>query len=162
MSAPTIRWMIRRDMPEVIAIESECFDFPWSQEDFTTALSQRNCIGMVAERDEKVVGYMIYEFEKFKLNILNLAVMPSYWRQGIGSAMLNKLIGKLRIERRNRITLKVSEDNLRGHLFFKKLGFRAISVLRSHYEHNKADAYQFVYKVRTLKENESENLQRVN
>ncbi len=24
-----IRWMIRRDMPEVLAIEDESFEFPW-------------------------------------------------------------------------------------------------------------------------------------
>ena len=27
-----IRWMIRRDMPEVLAIEEDSFEFPWSEE----------------------------------------------------------------------------------------------------------------------------------
>jgi len=42
-----IRWMIRRDMPEVLDIESGSFEFPWSEEDFIRCLRQRNCIGMV-------------------------------------------------------------------------------------------------------------------
>ena len=25
-----IRWMIRRDMPEILNIEQHCFEFPWS------------------------------------------------------------------------------------------------------------------------------------
>src|SRR5438046_713436 len=29
-----IRWMIRRDMPAVLAIEQECFEFPWYEADF--------------------------------------------------------------------------------------------------------------------------------
>ena len=56
-----IRWMIRRDMPEVLEIEQSSFEFPWTEEDFIRCLRQRNCIGMVAEYDEKVVGFMIYE-----------------------------------------------------------------------------------------------------
>ena len=50
-----IRWMIRRDMPEVLSIENESFEFPWSEEDFIRCLRQRNCIGMVAEHHDRVV-----------------------------------------------------------------------------------------------------------
>ena len=50
-----IRWMIRRDMSEVLEIEKSSFEFPWSEEDFIRCLRQRNCIGMVAEFDDRVV-----------------------------------------------------------------------------------------------------------
>ena len=69
-----IRWMIRRDMPEVLDIENDGFEFPWSEEDFIRCLRQRNCIGMVAEHDERVVGFMIYELHKTRLHVLNFAV----------------------------------------------------------------------------------------
>ena len=64
--------MIRRDMPEVLDIEHASFEFPWSEEDFIRCLRQRNCIGMVAEHGERVVGFMIYELHKTKLHILEL------------------------------------------------------------------------------------------
>ena len=51
-----IRWMIRRDMPEVLQIEAASFEFPWLEDDFIRCLRQRNCIGMVAEYDDRVVG----------------------------------------------------------------------------------------------------------
>src|SRR3989475_11299114 len=76
-----IRWMIRRDMPEVLQAEQLSFEFAWTEEDFLRCLRQRNCIGMVAEQGEKVVGFMIYELHKSKLHILNFAVHPS-WRRG--------------------------------------------------------------------------------
>ena len=44
-----VRWMIRRDMTEVLEIEQEAFEFPWSDDDFTRCMRQRNCIGMVAD-----------------------------------------------------------------------------------------------------------------
>ena len=89
-----IRWMIRRDMAEVIAIEKESFEFPWSEDDFIRCLRQRNCIGMVAEMDDQVVGFMIYELHKNRLHILNFAVADRYRRLGIGTQMVSKLAGK--------------------------------------------------------------------
>src|SRR5688572_8371708 len=125
-----IRWMIRRDMPEVLSIEQDGFEFPWSEEDFIRCLRQRNCIGMVAEHDERVVGFMIYELHKSRLHILNFAVARDFQRRGAGTQMISKLIGKLSSQRRTRILLEVRETNLAAQLFFRAQGFRSVSVLR--------------------------------
>lgn len=142
-----IRWMIRRDMPEVQRIESHCFEFPWSEEDFIRCLRQRNCIGMVAEHEERVLGFMIYELHKTRLHVLNFAVHPQSRQHGVGRAMIKKLVSKLSHQRRNRILLEVRETNLAAQLFFRKAGFRAISVLRDFYDDTTEDAYlmQYVY-----------------
>ncbi|GAB5405434.1 MAG: ribosomal protein S18-alanine N-acetyltransferase [Aureliella sp.] len=144
-----IRWMIRRDMPSVLAIEEASFEFPWSEEEFIRCLRQRNCIGMVAERDDEVVGFMIYELHKNRLHLLNFAVCPSARRQEVGSRMLEKLSSKLSSDRRNRILLEVRETNLDAQLFFKSLNFRAISVLRDYYEDTTEDAYLMQYRYRS-------------
>ena len=143
-----IRWMIRRDMPEVLDIESRSFEFPWSEEDFIRCLRQRNCIGMVAEYDERVVGFMIYELHKNRLHILNFAVRPEFRRRGVATAMVKKLNGKLSQQRRNRILLEIRETNLGAQLFFRDSGFRAISVLRDFYEDTTEDAYLMQYRFR--------------
>jgi ribosomal-protein-alanine N-acetyltransferase len=142
-----IRWMIRRDMSEVLAIETGCFEFPWSEEDFIRCLRQRNCIGMVAEHEERVLGFMIYELHKTRLHVLNFAVHPEFRRRGVGSVMAQKLVSKLSHQRRNRILLEVRETNLAAQLFFRQTGFRAISVLRDFYHDTTEDAYlmQYVY-----------------
>jgi ribosomal-protein-alanine N-acetyltransferase len=136
-----IRWMIRRDMTEVLDIERGSFEFPWFEEDFIRCLRQRNCIGMVAEHGERVVGFMIYELHKTRLHILNFAVAPEFRHRGIGRQMIDKLLGKLSSQRRVRITLEVRETNLAAQLFFKSAGFRAVTVLRSYYEDSPEDAY---------------------
>lgn len=142
-----IRWMIRRDMPEVLEIEADSFEFPWSEEDFLRCLRQRNCIGMVAECQDRVVGFMIYELHKTRLHILNFAVARDMRRQSIGAQMALKLASKLSQQRRTRIILEVRETNLAAQLFFQKVGFRAVSVLRGFYEDTPEDAYvmQFRY-----------------
>lgn len=98
--------MIRRDMPEVLEIENDSFEFSWSEDDFVRCLRQRNCIGMVAEHDERIVGFMIYELHKNRLHVLNFAVRDDLRRRGIGSQMMRKLVQKLSNQRRNRIISK--------------------------------------------------------
>ena len=88
-----------------LQIESASFEFPWLEDDFIRCLRQRNCIGMVAEYDDHVVGFMIYELHKNQLRVLNFAVRPDIRRAGIGKQMIQKLIGKLTPQRRNRIML---------------------------------------------------------
>src|SRR5467141_1256153 len=142
-----IRWMIRRDMPEVLHTEQESFEFSWTEEDFLRCLRQRNCIGMVAERGEKVVGFMIYELHKSKLHILNFAVSPSCRRNGIGAQMVAKLVSKLSSHRRTRITLEVRETNLTAQLFFRSQDFKAVRVLRNFYEDSGEDAFLMQYRI---------------
>jgi len=143
-----IRWMIRRDMAEVLDIETESFEFPWSEDDFVRCLRQRNCIGMVAEHDDRVVGFMIYELHKTRLHVLNFAVSSEFRRQGVGSQMALKLASKLSQQRRSRITLEVRETNLAAQLFFRAQRFRAVSVLKDYYEDTTEDAYLMQYRYR--------------
>lgn len=140
-----IRWMIRRDMPEVLEIERGSFEFPWFEEEFIRCLRQRNCIGMVAEHGERVVGFMIYELHKSRLHILNFAVASDLRRRGIGAQMIEKLVGKLSSQRRTRISLEVRETNLAAQVFFRANGFRATSVLHEFYDDSPEDAYLMQY-----------------
>jgi [ribosomal protein S18]-alanine N-acetyltransferase len=142
-----IRWMIRRDMSDVLRTERDSFEFSWTEEDFLKCLRQRNCIGMVAECEEKVIGFMIYELHKAKLHVLNFAVHPEQRRLGVGKQMIAKLIGKLSSHRRTKITLAVRETNLGAQLFFKAMEFRALKVLRRYYEDSGEDAFMMQYKL---------------
>ncbi len=146
-----IRWMIRRDMPEVLQIERDSFEFPWVDEDFIRCLRQRNSIGMVAEHEGRVVGFMIYELHRARIHVLNFAVASLYQRLGVGSQMVAKLIAKLSVQRRSRIVLEIRETNLDAQLFFRENGFRAISVLHNFYDDTPEDAYLMQYRYRTEK-----------
>ena len=144
-----IRWMIRRDMPEVLEIERASFEFPWFEEDFIRCLRQRNCIGMVAEHAERVVGFMIYELHKTRLHILNFAVSPGVRHRAVGRQMIDKLVGKLSSQRRTHISLEVRETNLVAQIFFRESGFRATNVLRDFYDDSPEDAYVMEFCYRT-------------
>lgn len=140
-----IRWMIRRDMPEVLDIESACFSSPWSEDDFIRRLRQRNVIGMVLEVDERVHAFMLYELQRGRLELVNLAVGPLHQRGGLGTMLIEKLKSKLseNIGRRQTILVDVAERNLSFQLFLRSLGFRCVDI-----EHNPGgDDFRFVFEL---------------
>jgi ribosomal-protein-alanine N-acetyltransferase len=142
-----IRWLIRRDMHDVLTIERACFEQPWTEEDFLSCLRQRNCIGMVAESDHRIVGFMIYELHKAKLRVLNFATAPDAQRQGVGKQMIRRLVDKLSQQRRSEIMVEVRETNLDAQFFFRSQSFKAVCVLRSHYDDTYEDAYVMQYRL---------------
>lgn len=153
-----IRWLIRRDMPEVLSIERLCFEFPWTDEDFMVCLRTRNCIGMVADNGTEITGFMVYELHKSRIHILNFCVAPKWQRKGVGRVMVERLIDKLSQQRRHEIAAEVRERNLDAQLFFKRMGFKAASVVRDYYEDTDEDCYVFRYLLPgVLEESEARN-----
>ena len=156
-----IRWMIRRDLPEVLAIEDESFEFPWPEKAFVLCLRQRNSVVMVAEYNDRVVGFMLYELLPDRLHVLNFAVAADCRRRGVGSQMVAELAGKLadrgrlrRFEKHHSLSmilLEVRETNLAAQLFFRQHGFRAVSVLRDYHQDTSEDAYLLRYDYRQSK-----------
>ncbi len=135
-----IRWMIRRDMEEVLAIEALSHEQPWAEEEFLRVLRQRNCIGNIVEHGKRVLGFMVYELRTRKLHLLNFAVHPAWRRRGIGSELVGKLASKMCSHRHRMATLDVRETNLGAQLFFQSKGFVATGIRHNFYEHEDAIA----------------------
>ncbi len=143
-----VRWMIQRDISEVLAIEHASFEYPWCEEDFLRVLRQWNCIGMVAERTDRldsVIGFHVYELHRDKIHVLDFAVDAKFRRHGIGTQLMEKLSGKLSAARRNRITIFLRESNLCGQLFCRQFGFLATHVDREHYPDTGEDGYEMTF-----------------
>ena len=90
--------------------------------------------------------FAIYELHKKRLHLLSMAVLPEFRGRGVGRTLVEQLIGKLSLQR-NKLSLEVRETNLGAQLFFRRLGFNAISVLRDFYEETSEDAYLMQFEV---------------
>ena len=78
--------------------------------------------------------------------MLNFVVRSDVRLRSVGRQMVEKLVGKLSVQRRNRISLEVRETNLAAQLFFRSLGFVATGVLRDHYDDTTEDAYSLAFR----------------
>lgn len=147
-----IRWMIRRDFPEVLDIEAASSPLPWNEDDFLDQIRKRNCIGMVAERGMDVVGFMLYTLNPKHIEVVKFAVSPASRRCGVGRQMVARLAQKLSPHRRQRIVLDCRESLTIGHLFLRSCGFLAVSVSRCAFQDTGEDAYRFELNYDDLKE----------
>jgi ribosomal-protein-alanine N-acetyltransferase len=151
--APAIRWMARRDLPQVLDIEQLAFRYPCSEDDFFLWLRARNVIMQVAETGDQVIGFMVYELQSRALVLHNLAVLPALHWRGVGRALVAKLVGKLAPQRRRVLTAQVAEFNLDAQLFFRALGFECSGILRNHFDDPvPIDAFTFVYRASAREE----------
>lgn len=140
----SIRWLIRKDMQEVLTIERKSFDYPRSEEELCSLLRQRHCIGMVCEdTEERIPGFMMYELHRDRIKLVDIAVDPEFRLRGIGTQMIEKLVQKLQMQRRTEVEIFVPGDNLPAQLFLRANDFRAISS--SQEDGGSGDCYRMMY-----------------
>ena len=142
-----VRWLVRKDFVQVLAIEQECFEFPWTAEEFLLCLQQPNCLGMVAEHEGRIVGFVIYETPKNRICITNIATDPKFQRHGIARQMIQKLVAKMIYQRRRKIGIEIRETNLPALVCFRALGFRTAVIRKNFYEEQSEDAYVLQYRL---------------
>lgn len=141
-----ITWMpsCSKILSNLLKIERRSVEHPWSAPEFKALLDKSSCVGMIAkDKHGNILGYMIYENSRSKIQLLTLVVAKSERNQGIGTAMVDKLILKLRSNeaKRERLFIEIRETNLQGQLFLQRRGFRGSDVLRNHFDDTNEDAF---------------------
>jgi len=148
MNTPFIRWLVRRDLEQVLEIEQLSFPYPWTEEEFIRVLRHKSVVGQCVEYEKQVVAYVIYELGNHCLEILNLAVHPSCWRRGFGSFLVDKLKSKLSKQKRPLLVAEVWERNVAAQLFFRSHGLRTWYSLRDlPYRGGIDERYVFLYEI---------------
>lgn len=143
-----VRILVRRDFAQVLAIEEACFEFPWTEQEFLECLQQRrNCLGLVAEHEGRVVGFIIYETPKNRFLITNIAIDPEFQRHGVARQLIQKLVSKMIYQQRHKIAVEIRETNLPALLCFRSLGFTAATILKNFYENQNEDTYVLQYRL---------------
>ena len=89
------RRMTLADVGQVMKIEREVYEFPWTERIF------RDCIRVgyqcwMALRQQTVVGHAVISVTAGESHILNLSIGKAYQRQGIGRHFIEFLVDEAR------------------------------------------------------------------
>ena len=137
----TITLMTYDDIPQVAAIERQCFPDPWSERMLREHLDNQCAAALVARgEDGTVLGYgglLVVLDEGY---ITNIAVRPEYRRQGIAADILKVFENFARGNRLAFLTLEVRASNTAARALYEKLGYVQAGVRRNYYEHPREDA----------------------
>jgi ribosomal-protein-alanine N-acetyltransferase len=143
--ARCVRWLISSDIPAVLEIERGSFARPWTEDELKRVLAHNNCLGIVAQAGEKVVGFVIYEISRSKFQLLNVAVHPRHRRKGYGTAMLARIAARLEMGPQESVVGEVRESNLPAQLFLRHSGFRAVEIRRGHFKDKDKDEDGYLF-----------------
>ena len=134
-----IRRLTYADLPQVIAIERRAFPAPWSLAMFVLELSKPSGVCLAALRGKRVVGYLVCSRYDTVWHVMNVAVDPDVQGEGLGSALLAKLVEEVDDERA-RYTLEVRRSNAQAIRVYERFGFRSAGLRRRYYQDNGEDA----------------------
>ena len=115
------------------------FADPWSTQDFRDCLSS-DALFLVAEKKDRVVGYVVALDAADEGEILNVAVAPDARRGGIGRTLVQEVISALASRGVSQIYLEVRESNAGARAMYGALGFREVGRRRSYYRRPVEDA----------------------
>jgi len=139
-TALEIRRLTYADLPQVIAIERRAFPTPWSLAMFVLELSKPSGICLAAMRDNRLAGYLICSRYDRVWHIMNVAVDPDHRRQGLATALLNRLLERVG-EDDARFTLEVRRSNGGAIVLYERFGFKVAGLRRRYYQDNGEDAF---------------------
>lgn len=136
-----IRTMIEKDLDDIMLIEKDAFTTPWSKESFLSEITHNKLAKyIVAEVDNKAVGYGGIWLILDEGHITNIAVHSNYRGQGIGNRLVEGLI-KFCIERQiTNMTLEVRRSNKVAQNLYEKYGFLHAGIRPNYYADDNEDA----------------------
>ena len=130
-----IRDVTPKDMQAILTIEYKSFKDPYPLGLLNRLYSMHPDTFLVAEVDEKVVGYVIGALRWGATgHILSIGVDPPYRRHQIGSTLMYHVMNRLRAKGANLVRLEVRKSNIEAQQFYLKLGFTKREEIPYYYE----------------------------
>lgn len=119
-----IRPMQSTDLQSVETLDKAAFGPIWhnSLQTLKYAFHQA-ALATVALIDEVIVGYQISTTTQMGGHLARLAVHPSAQKQGIGTALVDDLLGQFTHRGIHRVTVNTQIDNLASLALYKRCGF---------------------------------------
>lgn len=124
-----IRWMLRKDLSVVYALDRECFEHYWSLDHFEKSLRVPSLTSLVAEyvdheTDQRlIVAFMVYVICSDHFEIVRIAVRRDLRRRGFAAKLLQRIDRRLDVYTRTFVTASVDECNFEAQQFLKAQGF---------------------------------------
>ncbi len=144
----TFRQMALEDISDVIQLENEVYQFPWTDRIF------KDCIRVgydcwLAHLGNTVVAHAVISIAAGESHILNLSVTRNHQGKGIGKQFIQFLLNIARNKRAQIMMLEVRPSNIRAINCYSSAGFNEIGCRKDYYPapNGKEDALLFAKQI---------------
>ena len=130
------------DLDGVLSVEAESFTNPWTREMYAWELQNRAVCHILVVRtpDRPVVGFCAFWLVVDEIHINNVAIVPELRRQGIGTALMQRVFDEAKQLGARRATLEVRASNEVARRLYERLGFSVAGTRRHYYTNPVEDA----------------------
>ena len=136
-----IKKMTMDHVPQVAELEQLCFgSAAWSERSIASELTNELAFWLVAEEEDRVVGYVGSQTVFPETDMMNIAVIPERRREGIAEVLVDSLVTELKRIGSDSLTLEVRVSNIPAISLYQKLGFHEAGLRKNYYRNPKEDA----------------------
>jgi ribosomal-protein-alanine N-acetyltransferase len=131
-----------QDLDGVLSVEAESFTNPWTRDMYTWELQNRSVCHILVVRTQEcpVAGFCAFWLVFDEIHINNLAMLPRFREQGIGTALLHHVLAEAKELGARRATLEVRASNEGARRLYERLGFYVAGTRRNYYSSPVEDA----------------------
>jgi len=124
--------MILSDVEQVMKIECDVYEFPWTETIF------KDCIRVgyqcwMALQQQRVVGHAVISVTAGESHILNLSIGKNNQRQGFGRQFIEFLVDEARARDAQTMLLEVRPSNTPAINCYNAAGFNEIGSRKDYY-----------------------------
>jgi len=136
------------DLAEVMEIENQSYEFPWTEGIFSDCL-ENHYLAMLYVQDKRILAYTVSQFIVDECHLLNLCVRQEARGQGLAKKMVRYLMNQARQRDMGSIFLEVRVSNDVAIHLYDKLGFNEIGLRRGYYpdKSGREDALVLAYEI---------------
>lgn len=142
-----VRPLVPADLGRVLEIEGASFSTPWSHGTFRGLLRRGDTDLVAAERERRLVGYAVAWTVVDQSELGNVAVAEEARGEGVGRALVEAILERIRARGARECFLEVRESNEVAQGLYRGMGFEVVGRRRAYYAHPVEDALVMRLKV---------------
>jgi len=135
----------KQDVDAFYELDNLCFEegIAYPKEVFSYYLKLKNFLCYVIEEQNKIVAFIIANYQKSYAQIITIDVHPDYRRKGYGKRLMKLVEEELIKVNVKFIFLYVAENNNSAIKLYEKLGYEIHDKVPNYYKQN-LDAYVMI------------------
>jgi ribosomal-protein-alanine N-acetyltransferase len=126
------RRMTLDDLEQVMKVERDVYEFPWSEQIFS------DCIRVgyycwIGLQQQTVIGHAVISVAGDESHMLNLSISSSHQSKGYGREFVNFLVNEARVKQAQTMLLEVRPSNVVAISCYNGAGFNEIGCRKDYY-----------------------------
>ena len=130
--SPALRAMQVDDLDNVVALETDAYEFPWTFGIFRDCLRAGYECWVLASANA-LVGYSVLSVAAAEAHLLNVCIARAHQGNGHGMRLVRRMIDLARWHRAERMFLEVRPSNTRAVALYDHIGFNEIGRRPNYY-----------------------------